>query len=133
VDRRLLRRHRQLLRAAPGDRADIGLGQVVSGQGLDAGVVDLRGGPGDLEAQQAAGVDQTLAVISQAEYIAVIGPFAFEDAAGIMQPMRQDMQPGVAPGHESAVPPDHAVAVVERNERHGTNLRNIVALTGPNL
>ncbi len=118
VDLGLLRGHGELFAAAPGDRADIGVHQAVGRDDLLAGGVDLLGGPGDLEAQDAAGCDQPLGMGAQHEDVAGISPLAFEHAAGIVQPVGQNVQLGVAPGDHLAIQPDLAVTVVERNKRH---------------
>ena len=38
-----------------------------------------------------------------------------------MQPMAEDVQLRVTPGHHFAIPPNKAVAIVERDKRHGQN------------
>ena len=116
-----------MLGTAPGDGADIGIGEAAGGEDLPAGGVDLLGGIGDFEAEDAAGLEQAFGMIVQTEDVAAISPFAFEHGAGIMQAMRENMQPGFTPGDEGSVQPDEAVAVIERNRRHGSAPCNIVA------
>src|SRR5262249_6424979 len=69
---------------------------------------------GDLEAHQVRRVDQPLGVLIELEDGAAVYPLAFEDAGRIMQGVRENVQVGVAPGHQLAVVPDRPVAVVER-------------------
>ncbi len=57
-------------------------------------------------------------MITQAEDVAVVSAFPFEDGARIVQPVRKDMQLRIAPRDQRAIPPDEAVSVIERNERH---------------
>ncbi len=46
------------------------------------------------------------------EDLAVVAAFAFEDRAGIVQRMGQDMDIGIAPIHQFAIHPDEPVAIV---------------------
>src|SRR5215472_10083446 len=71
-----------------------------------------------LEAEDAGRDAQPLIVIVQTEHAAIVDPFALEDATGVMQPMRQHVQFGLAPRYEPAVVPDEAIAVVEGQHGH---------------
>jgi hypothetical protein len=122
-----LRRDGKLLGAAPGDRAHIGIGLAVARQHLPAGGLDRLDTVRNLEAEDGGGGDQPLGVRAQLEDVAAIGPLAFEHAAGIVQPMRQDVQLRFPPGHKRPIVPDHAVTVIERNQRHGGFPCNIIA------
>src|SRR5262249_3280431 len=75
--------------------------------------VDLGDRIGNLEVEQAGGLPQPLGMLGTLEDFAAIGPFALEHAACIMEPMGEHVQLGVLPGHELAVVPDDAVALVE--------------------
>ena len=57
-------------------------------------------------------------MVFQAKDAAVVDALAFEDATRIMQAMAQHMQLGVAPRNQSAVIPDEAVTIVEREHGH---------------
>ena len=50
------------------------------------------------------------------EDLAVVGALAFKHRGAIVQAMGEHMHLGIAPGDDFAVEPDHAVAVVERND-----------------
>jgi hypothetical protein len=127
MNRGRLRRDGELLAAAPGDRAHIGVGLVVARQHLPAGGLDGLDAVRDVEAEDGGGGDQPLGMRAQFEDIAAIGPLALEHAAGIMQPMREDVQFRFPPGHEGAIVPDHAISIIERNQRHGGFPCNIIA------
>ena len=114
-----LRRHPHLLGAAPGDRPDIALVDVVGGDHLLGRLGQIVQAGRDLEAEDLGRVDQPLVMIFEAEYGAAVDTLAFEHATRIMQPVGQHMQLGVAPGNEAAVIPDEAVAVVEGKHGHG--------------
>ena len=108
-----LRRHPHLLGAAPGDRPDIALVDVVGGDHLLGRLGQIVQAGRDLEAEDPGGIDQPRIVIVEAEHLAVVDALAFEHATRIMQPVGQHMQLGIAPGDEAAVIPDEAVAIVE--------------------
>ena len=52
----MLRRHAHHFRAAPGDRPDIGVGEIVSLQHFGFGGVDLRDAPGQLKVENLGGL-----------------------------------------------------------------------------
>ena len=79
---------------------------------VTAGLIDLIGRIGDLEVHDPAAFDQALGMLAELENLAVVGPLALEHGAGVMQGVGQDVDLGFAPGHELAVEPDEAVAVV---------------------
>jgi hypothetical protein len=113
--------------AAPSDRAHIGIGLAVARQNLPAGGFDRLGAVRNLVAEDAGGGDQPLGVRVQLEDVAAIGPLALEHAAAIVQPMRQDVQLRFPPRHEGTIVPDHAITIIERNQRHGGFPCNIIA------
>jgi hypothetical protein len=55
---------------------------------------------------------QALGVLAALEDHPVIGPLTLEHGAGIVQPMRQNVDLALAPRDELAIHPDPAVAVV---------------------
>ena len=57
---------------------------------------------------------QTFSMLGQLEDLAAIYPFAFEDAAAIVQAMGQHVDLGVAPLNHLAIEPDHAIAIMKR-------------------
>ena len=117
--RRGLGRDAHHLRAAPGDRAHIGIDKALALQGLAAGGVDLGDRVGDFHVEHFGRIEQPLGVLGELEDLAAIGALALEDAGAIMQAMGQDMHLGVLPGDEFAVEPDHAFALIKWNDRHG--------------
>ena len=54
------------------------------------------------------------------EDAAAIDPLALEHRTRVVQAVAQDVDPGVAPRHQRAVEPDHAVAIVHRQHAHRT-------------
>jgi hypothetical protein len=78
---------RELLGTAPGERADVAVGQVVGLEHGGAGIVDLIGGEGDFKPQQPAGLDEPLGMGAQFEDMAVIGAFTLEHGGGVVQPV----------------------------------------------
>jgi hypothetical protein len=83
------------------------------------GGIDLGHAVGNLEAQDFGRPVQSLAVRGRLEDAAFIGALALEHAGGIVQAVGEDMDLGVAPGHQLAVEPDDAVAIVEGQHAHG--------------
>ena len=106
-------RNADRFRAAPGDRAHVGVGEAVGLKHFVAGGVDLLDRPGQLEAEQARAVTQPFAVLVELEDLAIIGALSFEHAARIMERVGQHMDSRVAPRDHLAVEPNPAVAVVE--------------------
>jgi hypothetical protein len=47
-----------------------------------------------------------------------IGAFTLEYGASVVEAVAENVQLGITPGAQMPVPPDHAIAVIERNERH---------------
>ncbi len=113
-----LRRHAHLLGAAPRDRADIAVGDVVRGDDLAGRAGQIVHAGRHLEPQNPGRIDQPRVVIVEVKNLAVIDPLAFEHAACIMQPVAQHMQLGIAPRNQATVIPDEAVAVVEGDHVH---------------
>ncbi len=109
VDAVRLRGDAHHLAAAPGDRTDIGVGQIVEHQKLAADRVDLVHRIGDGEVEEAGALEQPLRVLRQLEDLAAIGALAFEYAAGIMQAVGEHVHLGVSPVDERAIVPDLAV------------------------
>jgi hypothetical protein len=101
---------------APGQRADVAVAQAVALARGDAGGVDLRHAVGDGEVEDLGALEQALGVFAKLEDLAVVHALAFEHAGGVVHAVGQDVDLGVAPGHEAAVQPDPAVAVVEGRE-----------------
>jgi hypothetical protein len=109
----LLRRHAELLRAAPGDGAHVSVLLIVLLQHLPLGGVDLRNGVGDLEVENAGGALETLRVLGALVDLAAVGPLALEHGAGVMQAVGEDVDLGVRGGDQRAVEPDQVRALVE--------------------
>ena len=97
MDGRLLGRDAHHLRSAPGHRADVGVTEVHRFQHLTARRVDLVGAIGDLESHRLCRVVQPIGVLAQLEDSAFVSALAFKYAAGVVQRVRQDVQPRVAP------------------------------------
>src|SRR6185312_2748569 len=107
--------NRQLLRTAPGDRPDIGIGQPVLFEHQAFGRLDLLDRIRNSEIELLARPDQALGVLARLEDFAAIGALALEHCAGIVQSVRQHVDLGVLPGFELAVEPDPAIALVHGN------------------
>ena len=107
-----LRRDAHHLAAAPGDRPHVAVGELVGLDRVAAGLVDLGHAVGDGEVQRLGALVEPLAVLRQLEDLAAVGPLPLEHRAGVVQPVAQHVQLGLAPGHELAVEPDEPVAVV---------------------
>src|SRR5690606_27025820 len=73
------------------------------------------------EIERLARRDQALAMRAGLEDLPAIGALALEHAARIVKPMRQHVNLGILPGHEFAVKPDPAVALVHRDASHCTS------------
>jgi hypothetical protein len=106
------------LRTAPGDRAEIGVRQVVLVDHELLGGVDFGDRIRNLEIEDVGRVLQPLGMRGALEHLAAIGALALEHAARIVQAVGQHMDIGVGPRHQSAVVPDDAIDLVERNS-HG--------------
>ena len=104
--------------AAPGHRPDIGIRQVVLVDHELLGGIDLGDRIWNLEIEDIGRVLQPLGVFPAPEHLAAIGALALEHAARIMQAMGQHVDIGVGPRHQSAIVPDDAIDLVERNS-HG--------------
>ncbi len=115
VDRVLLRRNAHHLRAAPGDRAEIGVGEPGAGERLLLGGGDLVLAKRDLKPHRLSGREQAVGMGLTREDLAPVGALPFEHGARIMQRVGQDVDLRVAPGHEHAVHPDLAVQLIEGN------------------
>ena len=115
VDPGGLGRNAHHLAAAPGNRANVAVNEIVGLDDLAAGLVDLFDRVGDLEIQRPCAVEQALGVLGQLVDYAVVGPLTFEYGAGVVQTVAEDMEFGIAPVDEFAVEPDQAVAIVEWN------------------
>ena len=118
-----LRRDAHHLRAAPGDRADIGLFLAVLLQHQFLGGVDLGDRIGDLEVEHIGRALQPLGMLGALEDAAAIGALALEHAARVMQAMGQHMQVGLVPRHQLAVVPDDPFEPVIGLRSHGLLLR----------
>ena len=118
VDLRVLGRDPDHLRAAPGDRAQIGVRQAVLGAGVLAGLVDLGHREGDFEVQDFRGLEQTLGMRRQLVDHTPVHPLALEHGRRIVQAVREYVHVRLAPGHELAIQPDPSVAIVEGHESH---------------
>jgi hypothetical protein len=113
-----LRRDAHHLRTAPGDRAEIGIRQVVLvDHELFCGI-DLGNRIRDIEVENVGRVLQPLGMRGALEDPAAIGALALEYAARIMQAMGENVHVGVGPRHQLPVVPDDAIDLVERNS-HG--------------
>ena len=101
-----LRRDAHHLRAAPGDRADIGFLLAVLLDDQLLGGVDVVDRIGDFEIEHLRRALQALGVLARLEDLAAIGALALEHAARVMQAVAEHVQIGVLPGHQLAVVPD---------------------------
>jgi hypothetical protein len=117
VGLRLLCRDAHLFAAAPGERADIGVGQLVGAHNLARRLVELGDGIGNLEVENLGGLQQTLIVLGQLEDLAVVGAHAFEHGAAVMQRMGEEMNARIRPRDQLAVEPDKPLALIVG--RHG--------------
>ena len=99
------------LTATPGYRTHVAVGNAHGGDRLALRGLDFGDRKGDLEIQRRGGFVEPLGVFQRFEHTTVINAFALEHGTGIMQPMTQDMQLGVAPW-------DGPLAVVEWNQGH---------------
>ena len=127
VDRVVLRRDAHHLRAAPGDRPHIGVGEMVSLQHFGLGGVDLRDAERHLEVEDLRGLPQAPGMVGGFENMPAIGALAFEDRARIVQPVGQNMHLGVAPLNHMAIHPDPAITIVESLGGHGGFLCSVRA------
>ena len=126
VDRVGLGRHAHHLGAAPGDRADVAVGDLVAQHHLAVGGVDLVDRVGDLEVQQPRRVEQPLGVVLQMKDLAVVDALALEHAGRIVQTMRQHMHLGILPRQHLAVEPDGPVELVVCDCCHMRLLRDTI-------
>ena len=67
---------------------------------------------GDLETQNAGGIQQALSMLLDLEDSAVVDPLALEHATRIVQAVAQHVQLRVAPGNERTVMPNDSVAII---------------------
>ncbi len=114
----VLRRHAQRIRAAPGDRAHIGILEALLLEKLAAGIIDFRDAERNLETENARGFMQAFGMLVQLEYLAAIGALAFKHGARIMQAMGQHMDFRIFPVDEFSVQPDESVPLIEWNRSH---------------
>src|ERR1700722_17499348 len=135
MDGRVLRRHRHHLAATERDRTQIAVLDVLDRRGVDAGLVDLILCEGDLHAEGLGRAEQPVGVFLQLVDLAAIDALALEHAGTVMQAMGQHMGLGVLPGHQFAVIPKRAIALVERDHVcHPTVLPGLPAsLGGPSF
>ena len=84
-------------------------------RGLDAGLIDLLLGEGNLHAQGLGRLEQPRGMFLQLVDRAAVDALALEHAGAIMQAMGEHMGLGVLPGHQLAVIPKLAIALVERD------------------
>ena len=121
----VLSRDAELLRAAPRDRAHIGLGLAVAFHQQALGGVDFGDRIGDFEVEHdwrsacSRSECSLLLKISPA-----IGALALEYGARIMQAMGEHVNFRLRPGQQLAVEPDHAFHLVE-GHRHGRSSVNV--------
>src|SRR5690606_9009817 len=101
--------------------------QVVLAHGGAGSLVDLVLGERDLHAHDVSGVEQTVGVRFKAEngsaIRGVVGTNTFEHAHAVMQGMGQHVGSRVAPRHQFAVIPNHAITI---GHRHSCLLLNRV-------
>ena len=102
----LLRRDAQLLRAAPGDGAHVGVFLIVAVEHQPLGGVDLGHRIGNFEVEDVGRALQPLGMLGALVDRAAIGALALEHAACVVQPVGQHADLGVRRGHELAVEPD---------------------------
>ena len=97
--------------AHKGERTDVALGQLVGGEGFNAGFGQLVGAVGQLHAQDLGGIEHALAVVLQAEdrggaVDTGISPDAFENGTAVVQGVGEHMNLGLIPGNHFPVKPD---------------------------
>src|SRR5690606_9833383 len=114
----VLRRNAQRIRAAPGDRAHIGILETLLLEQFAAGIVDFFDAERNLETENAGGLMQAFGMLSELEYLAAIGALAFKHGACIMQAMGQHMDFCILPVDEFSVQPDESVPLIEWNRSH---------------
>src|SRR6185312_17100199 len=110
------RRDGHLLAAAPHHRTDIAVDDALAlGRGI-AGLVDLGFRVRNFHAENAGRFEEARRMFGQLVDPAVVETLALEDAGCVMQAMRQDVDFRLAPGHELAVEPKRAVALIEGDD-----------------
>jgi hypothetical protein len=107
------RRHAHHLRPAPGDRAQVGVGQLVRLDHQPLGGVDFGDRIGNFEIKNVCRTFQPFGVRGAFEHLAAIGALAFEHAARIVQAVGQHVNIRLRPRHQLAVKPDDAIELVE--------------------
>ena len=112
VDAGLLGGDAHLLAAAPGERADIGIGELVGAHDLARRLVELGDGVGNLEVEDLGGFEQALIVLGQLEDLAVIGAHTLEHGAAVMECMGEEMNARIRPWDQLAIEPDKPVALI---------------------
>ena len=114
-----LRRKPQCVRAVKSERADIGGIEVVNPHDFALRGFDLRARKRNLHRANVGGIEKTPRVIRQAKNRRAargrIGAHTLENAGAVMQPVRQDMDFGIAPFDEFAVEPDFAALILQRH------------------
>ena len=101
------------LRAAPCDGAHVAVRHAVLLDDQALGGVDLRGGIGDFEVEDAGGALQPLRMLGALEDRAAVGALALEHGAGVVQAVGQHVDLGVRRRNQLAVEPDQVRALVE--------------------
>ena len=125
MDLGVLGRDRHHLAAAEGNGTDIAVLDVLRLGGGHAGGADLVLGKRNCHAQLFGGKEQPRGMFLQLVDAPAIDALALEHAGAVMQAVRQHMGLGVLPGHQLAVVPKAAVALVEGND--------VCHLAGPRL
>ena len=115
----LLGGDRHHLGAAPGDGAHILVAAAIELHHLVLGGVQLLHGIGNLEIHYLGGFPEAHRMFGRLEDHATIGALALEHGGAVMQAMGQHMHLGVLPGHDLAIEPDPAVALVKGDGGHG--------------
>ena len=100
-------------------RANVGRFQVVLTHGGTGRLVELFLGERHLHVHDVRRIEQSIGVRLQAEngraFGGVVGAHAFEHAHAVMQGVGQHMGGGIAPRHQFAVIPNHAITVGHRH------------------
>src|SRR5688572_9129173 len=121
-----LRRHADLLGAAPSERADVAVRKLVGLDDVAADLVDLGGGIGHLEVEHLGAFDQPQRMLRQLEDFAPVGAQALEYRTAVMESVRQDVDIPLAPGNHLAIEPDKAVTIVKGSwPGHAFSLRRL--------
>jgi hypothetical protein len=118
VDLVALSRNAHHLRAAPGDRAQVGVLLPVLFEHQTLGRVDLGHAVGDLEIEDLGRFPQALRMLGGLEDLAAIGALALEHARSVVEAVGENVELGVLPGYDLPVVPDPSITLIEGGSGH---------------